>query len=265
MPESHPFGPITVDGSDQLVVMYSSRVGGTIQIHLSFEQTPGVITPNQIAVRLAQTDASSQFVYFRLPKGRIHRISARLLGAGPEDQILLGIGIDKQTQAQGYNANFLIWGLCGNFRALFWPGSPPEHQLQFPGRALILTQANSPLGVNLSIAVPTNVSWKIKSIRFTFTTSAVVATRYMLLRFWDGTNDAFRTAQQTSQFGSTTRIYNFIQGLSLNFSAQEYFSFIPLDFRMRQDWLVDSAVVALDAGDQFTNISYGVEEFYEIN
>lgn len=104
---------------------------------------------------------------------------------------------------------------------------------------------------------------RVLSITYTFTTSAVVANRSIVVNLID--NNGVVIAQVPGSFGlaagSVTTDF-FMRGAPAFHYSQvvNTYQFLP-DFMMPPDWSWQPAVVGLDAGDAFTGIAVMVQRF----
>ena len=118
-------------------------------------------------------------------------------------------------------------------------------------------------GQELSITVPSGVVWKIKSIFFQLVTNSTVATRITVLQITDGTNIVFRSMiSGAGQAASLTGNYTWAPGQLVPGTANvaSYQAAIPQDLVLLPGFVISTATISLQTGDQYGTLSLLVEQ-----
>lgn len=117
-------------------------------------------------------------------------------------------------------------------------------------------------GAEFTRTVPGEGAWYIQAIRFTFVTSAVVATRVVQISITDGQLEYARVLSTAGQGASTTGQYTFAPYVSAatqgaaGFSALLPFPVLLLD----PGSVLTTVTAAIDVGDQYSSIRMRVFE-----
>lgn len=120
-------------------------------------------------------------------------------------------------------------------------------------------------GNNLTETVPTGARWRLKSLRFRFTTSATVATRSMRVTLGSAGGSYWLGIFNISQAASTIQDYSVGIGISplIDAAAAAVNAGLPENLMFAADTLATS-VVNIQAGDLFSGFEYAVEEWIEL-
>lgn len=126
-----------------------------------------------------------------------------------------------------------------------------------------ISLANPAAGAEFTITGPGKGLWRVISVAFRLVTDATVAARVPILTGDDGTTVWLKTADNTSQAASLTVDYGAFAGAAAGSVAGVYTHF-PLGDNgviLYPGWRLRSTTSALQAGDQYSNIGFLVEEF----
>ena len=171
----------------------------------------------------------------------------------------------RGTTATRVLTQMLAGGYITNASSFSWPPGRLMNAPEGPGRLRLITGTNPAAGVEISETVPTNARWRLRSIRFSFTASADVATRRVRLVVDDGTTTIWRTDAQITQVASTARTYHFGRGQvtdSLNVIDTVNYGLPP--FVLPAAARFSTLTVSLQALDNYGPPVYQVEEWLDV-
>lgn len=174
-------------------------------------------------------------------------ISVQLMRSAPPSLIQAGI--------------VLMQGYTNNLNVLSYPTSPLEGT--FSGHGAFLTITKPPqTGTQVSFPVPQNTRWRLYSLTFNFSTSAVVGNRLVSMTQFDSSSVQLGVwPAGFVQPASTTYVYTFAPG-GVNNAVGPYVTIgAPTEVTIPAQSSLQTFVENLDAGDQFFNIAAEVEEW----
>lgn len=130
------------------------------------------------------------------------------------------------------------------------------------GRMRTITGTNPAAGVEISETVPAGVSWVLRSIAFSLTTSATAANRAVRVVLDDGATIFLRTGGNTTQTASQTLDYVAADfGVVGTIGTQTVLVGMPLPpYRLLPGHRVRTITINFQAGDDFTAPVLEVEE-----
>lgn len=158
----------------------------------------------------------------------------------------------------------LVSDYTDNHTAIGWPFWPQRHFLEGPGWLHSLQQANPAAGADWTLTVAAGQRLRIESFCATFTASAAAANRQVEVIIDDGANVYWRTssavnitAGQVVAFCGTTT--NAPAGLITTDNSVV----IPPTIALPSGHRIRTATTAIQAGDQWSAIWFGVEEWLD--
>lgn len=118
------------------------------------------------------------------------------------------------------------------------------------------------VGVGFAITPNTVGHWRILSMAFTFTTSAVVANRRVRLAMTDGTVTTWRASAFADQ-AATLAVVHELYPLAVAGAVNDGLTLIPTPpdgLWLPKGWTLNVTAGAIDIGDQFSAISLDIQE-----
>lgn len=148
-----------------------------------------------------------------------------------------------------------------------YPGDQMVDPTDGAGVIRSITGSTPAAGAEIAETVPTGARWELLMFKATLITSAVVATRAVILRFDDGVNEFFRSDANFNHVASTTGVYNFGQGLVTPLSGHVggLLAGLPINNRLPAGARIRTLTSAIDVGDQYSAVQYLVREWIEGN
>lgn len=159
-------------------------------------------------------------------------------------------------------------GYLYDSKGLSWPMSNIEPPLPSSFGRPISTIGSAPAaGSNVTFGLPIGIVARIKSLHFTLTTSAAVATRRVHLSIEHFEGHTYEIWPSTDQTASLTRKYQFPSGISIDSATHDDDILCPLpsDLVLSGDSIIRTNTVNLQAGDQFTGIGIFYEQWFGIS
>ncbi len=145
-----------------------------------------------------------------------------------------------------------------------WPFSRIITGVEGPGIPVSVLGTTPAAGAEFTQTVPTNARWRLHTIRALFTASATVANRTTVIRITDGVNLIASIAQGVTFTANQQAAQSWVGGYSLRDSAAgEYVNPLAFPVDLLPGWIVGSATLGLQAGDQWSQLRFDVEEWLE--
>lgn len=175
-----------------------------------------------------------------------------------------------QLYAQIYVENAMngrggfLAGYVDDAHSLIWPGGAQEDPLSGMGAIVRTFPANPAPGAGFTYTVPKNTAVDLRSIRFHFAASAVVATRVAQIEYVDS-GGAVLGVVWSGLTVAASQSYNFTfaKGVADNPGtalAAEPHCYLP-DIRLKHDDTIRIVISSEDAADQLSAIALATEEW----
>jgi hypothetical protein len=122
--------------------------------------------------------------------------------------------------------------------------------------------ASPAAGADITI-VPNGLgTWRLLSLLYTFTTSAVVGVRQATFSIDDGTTTAWRGSTAVTQAATTALTYEFLpQAIpTAAVNGLVLLAMPPEGFILRRGWRFRSLTALIDVADQYSAVSAYIEE-----
>lgn len=173
-------------------------------------------------------------------------LNPKVLGAGQPGYMLMSDYVTTQVSSGFPNGRLL---------------SPTEG----PGGLTQVVVANPAAGADWIFTVPTNATWRIISISEVLVTSAVVANRVPKFRFnFSGGGRFFRTGNTARVTASSNLLIAAATGGAFVGDTLDSMQLsLPVGIRVRSGDLIASETLAIDGGDQYSQIVIRFEDYIE--
>ena len=165
--------------------------------------------------------------------------------------------------------NDVVWSLAHGYLSagapLSWP-NPRQESAEMPPGLMYRAAGTSP-GAGNEISEPILETSKVVllGIRFTFTTSAVAANRYVRLRVFDGSSFVYQSSSEYVQTASQSFSYRWYNEVVQSvMSTTALFAPLRKGVLVYGGWTVGTSTENMQAGDSFTNVSYVVESMKQL-
>jgi hypothetical protein len=140
---------------------------------------------------------------------------------------------------------------------------PPQYELQNPAQQPAFQSVvvpNPAPGANVSVTVPLNTQWTLRSIYVGLTTSATVGNRYLGVLIKDAAGNIMsQTFSGHTQAAGAIGVYTFGQGLTATTVDDVYFTAAMPTIVVGVGYTVEIQAVGIQAGDQISTYTLGVE------
>lgn len=144
----------------------------------------------------------------------------------------------------------------------WWPGGIAESSISGEGAPLAKVSAIPGANQRATLAVPAQLRWKLKSVTFSLTTSAVAGNRFPVVEITIGGVVVWSLAFSAPQGPSVTQNYFAAVNMPLaTDGAGNLVAPIPADIKMEAGDSVDTGNVGGKAGDQYSAITAQVEQW----
>lgn len=198
---------------------------------------------------------------FDLAEGYLLDLTLQDVAADKPGTVWVQAGIGRGTLTNFDMGAVLISGSLVGTSWLAWPYSNPRPLTDGQGLFFHQAQANPAAGADFTYTVPTTVTGRLKSVFFTFVTSAAAATRGVRIVIQDDLGDVLvRSAANITQVASLTQFYN---GGHFPFASTaivgEAYIPLPNDFLMQGNWTISSLTNNIQAADQYSTIQIAYE------
>lgn len=256
---------VYVTGEDHIrVTSYGALASVVVAIDGRFTFCDGSVVP--IAeLHTPNSDRTAATSIIKLARGYVSNIQARIASGSPKrGQVYVIVELVRGTASNAIPLGTLIADYIATGGRVAWPGSPVRSSLDGPGMLRSITGTDPAAGSELSETVPTGARWRLRALRASLVTSAVVANRTVVLFVDDGATAYWTSASPTTQPASQTVPYTVgVIGTSVNQQGAIYLDVpygglvLPAGHRIR------TVTSLLDAGDNWGAPQYQVEEWLE--
>lgn len=140
-------------------------------------------------------------------------------------------------------------------------GQIPDQQ----GRILVINVPAPGIGFDWQYGMPVRTRWRVRSVQATLTTSVVVADRIPELFLAIGAEEVIRITASQLLAGGGAFIFGWMEGeRALAIAGQtSRVTALPRGYLINNQGAIGVHTVALDVGDDWTNIIIVVEEWIE--
>jgi hypothetical protein len=264
-----PPSPLLLQLEDQLLVRITSPtigLGFALFIEMRILRPDGTIVPMRIPIK---TTATSNTFTFALTEGFLLSLTASVAYSGTvaRGQMYIQAFIARNTQADPEIGWVLLSDyVTSNFHPS-WPGTPLKSPLEGPGFLYAFSVGLPAAGADWSQAVPALTRWQLKSIFARFSASVAVANRApaFSLAYLAGVlcqvpvAAAITASQVVFVEGQPFATYNpSVSG------AFDMFVPIPPGITFPAGSFISSITTAIQAADQWAQITLNVEEWVDI-
>lgn len=266
-----PPSPLYIQQADRFFLSGLNSDVNVAQLLLNgriLRASDGQVSPFNLAMNITSDRVVTRQM-FDLTEGYL--LGAKILGLGGTTRGRCYVSLDI---ARGQVANRtlyqqLIADYISRNHDATWPGGDYIHSIDGPGWAHRVAGATPAAGADVSETVPTNARYRLVSFRCQLNTSAAVANRQVRFVLDDGTTIFYSAYASNQQAANTIAVYEFVPGgpaaYSITGSSTSVDAQVPAPagaplftgFRIR------TVTDALQAADQFSIVSYEVEEWIE--
>jgi hypothetical protein len=145
-----------------------------------------------------------------------------------------------------------------------WPGGTLKLISEGPGWLHSIQVANPAAGADWTFTEPANSRVRLQSLRALLTTSATAANRNIQLQITDGVNTVWIASAPASVLASTTQQFTAVGTNSPTGVVTTIFAVVvPPALLLPGAWTIATVTANIQAGDQWSSIWLGVEEWLD--
>lgn len=214
----------------------------------------GALLPNQIRI-IPPTEG------FLLSLSVYSNITASQPVTRGQTYIRVYLAPDGSSTLDPILSHVIAAGYLSAFCPLAYPQGTPEAEMSGHGwfRSIFIGPTS---GTFAFVQVPANARWRLLSIFFTLTTSAVVALRFPVVFVQDSLlHDVSLSLHPTPQAASLSFDYSFAPGQQLANASGQVTAGFPADMMIPGGYRVVIFVINMDVADTITAPVLAVEEF----
>jgi hypothetical protein len=268
---STPFQFVLTGAENLMIRSANSLVGSVVAVQGRLLQTDGTILPFSFS-HTPNSDRTIAAQNFALGPGTLLTVTAfASSGAPTRGQTFIQLSVIQGFSGATILLGTLLQGYVTSFQQLSWPGSPLASSLDGRGNLYLRTAPNPPPGTGANVVVPVGVRWRLQQLTVTLTTDAVVVNRYPLLEFVVGGYSTMYMPTGGSVPASCTAYFTWFSGGQLgsarNTGPTIVFQSCALGpgIELRGNDQITVGGVGIDPGDQYSAVTYTVEEWLELN
>lgn len=263
MGDVKPPASVYVSATDEIQIwIRNPNFAATVHCHYRLINPSGELITNRVTFT-CQSSGNTPFVRTVAPSEGFLLSMVIFAPAVSRGQVFArvflvpGNNSDEQTLA-----HLLVAGYVSDDDRLGFPQSQTESSLSGRGWLRDITVPGLPAGGTWSVTVPAGVHWLIRAIRESFTASAVVAARLLLLEVLDPSSiaTAITQAPQTIAAGETWTL-SVAPGLNNLSTAPRMTSGFPEELIVPGGWSIAGDCLNEDIGDRFLAALITVEEW----
>lgn len=254
-------------GTDSFIrVSVRSTVGAVgLTVHTRMLRSfDGQITVSEDAVNPGATGAQ-QFFTINLTEGFL--LSAEITadsGTLPRGTVFVSMELCHGSGGNIHRDQLLIQDYVVFGYAAAWPGGTIKLSTDGAGVVNPAQIVNPGAGTPFQLAFPANVRVRVKSLTCLFTTSAVVANRFVSLRLFQNGNNIYISPVAAAIPASTAAVITWgTQGGAAYVLNNVHVAPLPIDLSLTNSPLVNVGVTGFDVGDAFTQIFISWEQWVD--
>jgi hypothetical protein len=258
-------GGLYLTGDDNLRI---TTIGALANAVLAIEGR--LVTPEGVAIPFAERHVPSSTYtstsqVLPIAEGILTHLQVRATsGSALRGHVFAVVEVVRGGSSNAQPLGTILQGYVTATQRLAWPGSLMESSTAGVGRVRSITGTNPAAGVEISETVPAGVRWRLLSLWFTLTTSAVVANRTPRIVIDDGATEYYRAGSGFQQTASGTAVYEASAAPTTAATGGGPNMFgIPYNHVLAAGHRFRTSTVALDAGDDYSAPQYLVEEWLE--
>lgn len=252
---------VTRDDVLQLLIS-APIVATTVQLSMRFMSAQGEVLPWFETYTVGPTAGAPTVISIPNAEGYLLSVSAYTPSA-PRGQCFISLAV-KRGSGSGDSTfgDILLQGYPGQVGGIAYPQSPLESALSGRGRMRSIALANPAAGADWTETVPAGVTWILRAVTATLTTSGTVATREINLVVQDATPHVlFESPGGNTEAATLADVFSWFNGSSTTFEGAVVNGGLPAEFRLPAGWIVKTSTANIEAADQWSAITLTVEEF----
>ncbi len=262
----NPPSPQWVSTDDQLqLAVVNSFTGASITLSGRYLTPFGEVKIFSFTVLPVSTRVLSNFNFQIGPCFLISAQVSSATGTQKRGQTFCSLLLGRGPAPIFFPTTVLVSDYLAGGSSIGWPGGVIWQSVEGPGFMRTILGGTPAPGVNINELVPTGARWSLRGARASLTTSATVINREAFLLLDDGTNAFFVSPSGFTQVASLTRFYDWGPGVTRWDGTQTTETAAPIpETRLMVGYRIRAVVTNLQVGDQWSGLSYEVEEWLEV-
>lgn len=240
-----------------------NTVGLVVTLNARYLMPNGTIQLNQYTLRFALSRAMT-YQQITLPEAFLLSVAATCnLQPGGGASAFVEVLLSRFSPSLFNASQVLCQGYINFNQPVSWPGGVNSTSVDCAGLPRSIGGTTPAAGADISDSVPANAKWGVVSAFFKLVTSAAVANRTLVFVIDDGVNIVQTVVINIVIPAVTTwniSIGQTLQNITLPASGVAN-ACMPLGVNLFPLWRLRTLTTGLQAGDQYSNITYGVQEW----
>ena len=250
--------------NDQLQVYVASSLNPAyVRIYGRLLLPDGTIVPNDWTITSVSGRSGNVFP-LPLAEGFLLSLSAYDSNASSPGQTYVRVSLQRSGTVNYTVAQVLLAGYVFTNNLLSWPNSPLWPMTYGHGNMRVITGTTPAAGAEISEQVPGNTRWRLLTFQFTLATAATAGNRFPIVVYDNGTVNYVATTPPTGIAASLGVAFNLATGFPSNDDATGTYMLPGItDHFMLAGFRIRTQTLNLQAGDQYGNVHYLVEEWLD--
>lgn len=248
--------------ADQLNLFVAANLIERLRVTARIILPDGSLSINQWDVLVNSGIGNTSLFQFGLSEGFLLSVTVTNQLVARRGQVYARIQLLRGGDFQGTVAQILSQGYITFYSQLFWPDFESVDSVSGIGNSRSITGTTPAAGAEISETVATGLLWRPQMFGFKFTTSGVAGNRQVAVSIDDGVN-IFGYIISNVNCGPGAAFF-FLMGSGFPVGvlyANTINLPLPADLRLQSGCRIRTSTGSLNAGDQYSNVQYLVEEW----
>ena len=254
-----------VGRDDRLIVELRNAVSGlTVHVHVRLLLAPGELLQSLHSFTPTADRALNSYTIY-LAEGFLLGLTVDAVGDAKPGSCYCRVRLAMGSAPTIPIPQVLLAGYVVTGSALVWPGARYVGPAEGPGRVRWITGTTPSAGSGVYETVPTGARWDVRLLSARFTTNTVAGNRYVHFILLSGSDYQWFGATQLAHAANTQIRYEYAAG-----AIRAYFTgldgvqdALPYPLILTAGMQFGVGVSGMDAGDQWDQVRYLVEEWIE--
>lgn len=261
-----PYPFATADDDMLRVTVVNSLPNVAVEVHGRLVTRNGEQNPFRFVVG-ATSNRVALTRDFSLAGGFVSNLSAFASGAAPtQGQTFVIVQIVRGSGVAAFVLGTLLSSYVTATQPIGWPGTPIENSLEGKGCVRLIDGTSPAMNAEVNEAVPSGARWRLVYFQALLTTSAVALDRAPRLSFNVGSPAFIHLPICNTVPASKQRYCSWFEGAAFNsdHSTNVSSGSLPASAILTAGQVVATNTENLSAGDQYSNVTYAVEEWIDV-
>lgn len=269
-----PPSPLYISQAERLMLFGLSSDPGVVQLLLNgrlLRASDGQISPFNFTMNIGSSRVATRQAY-DLAEGYLLGLQILGLGGTNRGRCFVQLSLIRGTGSLPGGVTLyqqLISDYISRGHDASWPAGEFNHSIDGPGFIRRVVGTTPAAGAEIVETVPTGARWILRGLRAQLTASATVANRLPGFVVDDGTTIFYQSEAGTVTAAAASSFYNLLPGGSTASTITTPVGTViqsvpfPNPMELFAGWRIRTVTDNLQAGDQWSNVSYEVEEWIE--